>query len=219
MNEPGGTSAGLVWGRQTRLFHWVLVVVFSVSLATGLLADIDIMTWHLYSGYTLLGLLIFRMLSGLVGRDYSRFGRFPLSPRAVPRYLRGAETFPGHNPLGAWMIVFMLAALLTQVLSGMLTTDDFFTEGPWVYLAEDEWTGLAGSIHRSLYWVLIGMVVLHLCAIAFYRWRKGEDLLTPMISGRRQMSGEQVAAENMPVLQLLILALLSAGAAYLLVTW
>ena len=66
----------LVWDRHTRIFHWLLVLSFSFSLTNGLLGDIDLMDWHMISGYSILGLLIFRSLTGVFGKDYGRFSLF-----------------------------------------------------------------------------------------------------------------------------------------------
>ena len=150
----------LVWDRHTRIFHWLLVLSFSFSLTTGLLGDIDLMDWHMISGYSILGLLIFRSLTGVFGKDYGRFSRFSLSPKSVIAYLKGDDNFVGHNPLGSWMVIVMLVALLLQALSGLMTSDDIFVEGPWVMWVSDDWVSWAGQLHGVMFRVLIALVAV-----------------------------------------------------------
>ncbi len=193
----------LVWGLHTRLFHWLLVVVFSFSLITGLIADLDWMEWHMRAGYFILGLLIFRLLLGVMGRDYGRFSRLALSPAAIRAYLcsgrdKSGRRYTGHNPLGSWMVIVMLLAILVQVISGFMTTDDIFTEGPWVIWAEEEWISWASFIHSQNYWLLIGLVSLHIVAIIFYELFKKQPLVKTMVSGRKAVEDCRGSAQVTP---------------------
>ncbi|MEH6556759.1 MAG: cytochrome b/b6 domain-containing protein [Oceanicoccus sp.] len=207
----------LIWDRHTRLFHWLLVLAFSFSMTTGLLGDIDLMDWHMISGYSILGLLVFRCLTGLFGKDYGQFSRFPLSPRSVFSYLKGQNDFPGHNPLGSWMVVVMLAGLLVQALSGLMTTDDIFVEGPWVLWVSEEWVSWAGEVHGVMFRVLIALVVLHLLAILFYQVVKQQRLVVAMITGNKLREREDEAATNLSIGRLLLLAVVAATATWLLI--
>lgn len=211
-------TAILIWDRHTRLFHWLLVLAFSFSMTTGLLGDIDLMEWHMISGYSILGLLIFRGLTGLFGKDYGNFSRFPLSPSSVFSYVKGQSDFPGHNPLGSWMVVVMLVALLLQVLSGLMTTDDIFVEGPWVMWASDQWVSWAGQLHRLMFRVLIALVVFHLLAIIFYRVVKQQHLVSAMITGNKHRDDEKEAATRLSIGRLMLLAVIAIAASWLLVT-
>ena len=180
----------LVWEFHTRLFHWLLVLAFGFALVTGLIADLDWMEWHIRAGYFILGLLIFRLLLGVMGADYGHFGRLTLSPFAIREYLRTGRDrrgrrYAGHNPLGSWMVIVMLLAILVQVLSGFMTTDDIFTEGPWVAWADDQWISWASWTHSNNYWLLIGLMSLHIIAIGFYELVKKQPLVKAMWSGRK----------------------------------
>lgn len=207
----------LVWDLHTRLFHWLLLLAFVVSMATGLLGDIDLMTWHLRSGYALLGLLIFRLLAGLFSRDYGRFIHFALSPAAMLAYLRGQREFIGHNPLGSWMIVVMLMALTVQVFSGLMTSDDFFVEGPWVFWAQDQWVSWSSFIHSNNYWFLLVLVAMHLLAIIFYWLFKTNNLVLPMISGHKITVDSKQAAIPISWLRLIVLVVVAVFLAWFLV--
>lgn len=181
-----------IWDLCTRSFHWILVLAVATSLATGLSGGFDAMDWHVRSGYLVLGLLIFRLLWGVLGSDYSRFSDFPLSPRAAHAYLGGRRQFPGHNPLGAWMIVVMLLALTVQAVSGLMTSDGLFLEGPWVFAVGSEWSSVASAIHKWTWWLVCGLIALHLLAVAVYAVR-GQNLVTPMITGKRHWPDAEAA--------------------------
>ncbi|ARN75914.1 cytochrome b/b6 domain-containing protein [Oceanicoccus sagamiensis] len=208
----------LVWNLHTRLFHWLLLVVFTVSMATGLLGDIDLMEWHLISGYGVLALLCFRVLTGLFALDHAHFLRLPLSPRAVINYLRGQSNHSGHSPLGSWAVVIMLLTLLAQTLSGLLTTDEIFTEGPWVAWADERWISVASVIHANNYRLLLLLVALHLSAIGFYWLVRKNNLVKPMISGYISQQDGAQAAKPISLLRLCFLTAIAALSAWLLVT-
>ncbi|WP_101759524.1 cytochrome b/b6 domain-containing protein [Oceanicoccus sp. KOV_DT_Chl] len=167
------TSSILVWDIHTRLFHWALVLAVTLSLTTGLIAEPDWMPIHFYSGYVVIGLLIFRLLTGIFGQDYGHFKHFHLSIKSVAAYWRSKQNFTGHNPPGSWMVVFMLVILSAQALSGLMTTDDIFYEGPWVYWVDDSWVSIASSIHAGNFRMILLLIAMHILAIAFYHfWRK-----------------------------------------------
>jgi cytochrome b len=110
-----------VWDPLLRIFHWTLVAAFTLSYLTGEEETI----WHIYSGYTILGLLVFRLVWGLIGSKYSRFGSLILAPAAAFAYLRSlfgkgeTKDYLGHNPAGSWMVVFLLLSLSMTVFSGL----------------------------------------------------------------------------------------------------
>ncbi|GAB3099154.1 hypothetical protein G8770_02965 [Aestuariicella hydrocarbonica] len=206
------STTTFVWDRHTRLFHWSLVLLFCLSLGTGLNGDMDWMEWHIKFGYGLLGLMVFRILTGIFGRDYGHFSRFPLSIGSVKSYLAGQQTFHGHNPMGSWMVVVMLMAITTQIISGFLTTDDFFFEGPWVKWGNDSWVKLAGKIH-DLNWIILAVLAgLHLLAIVFYQFWKKEKLVNAMVTGRKQEKvSENTTAAPIPLWGAGLLAVVAGG--------
>jgi cytochrome b len=109
-----------VWDPLVRIFHWSLVLTFSISYLTGE----EESNLHIYAGYTVLGLITFRMLWGFVGTRYARFGNFVHSPNAVIQYLKGLvakkpKHHIGHNPAGGWMVITMLICLFVVTVSGL----------------------------------------------------------------------------------------------------
>jgi len=222
-----------VWDIHTRVFHWLLVIAVISCLTTGLLDDLDYMDIHIYGGYTVLGLLIFKLITGAIGKDYSRFSALPLNPKRVIHYLKGKETFLGHNPPGSWMIIIMIIALFAQAITGLLTTDDILMEGPWVIWADDEWISIASNIHTNMWRLLILLTATHFIAILYYLLKKRIDLITPMITGQKEQvidnSNEDaryetpvdhaIKAEKIPLLLLGIIISVAAAITYFLVTF
>jgi len=114
------TETVKVWDIWVRIFHWSLVVLFVVAYFTAEEENV----WHIYSGYAVLGLVIFRVLWGIVGSKYARFSDFVYSPQQVMQYLQGMvagtpEYYLGHNPLGGWMTVALVAGLLVVSVTGL----------------------------------------------------------------------------------------------------
>ena len=190
MNRSVELTKTFIWDYHTRIFHWLLAVLFVALLVTGLADNLDWMVWHQRFGYGVLSLIIFRTLIGVWGLDYARFSRFPLNPKYIRLYLSGKLTSLGHNPLGAWMIVAMLISLTIQVFSGLLSSDEFFVEGPWVFWADEAWVSKATQLH-NLNWILIStLVAIHLGAISIYHFIKKENLVSAMITGYKQLPAE-----------------------------
>ncbi len=191
-----------VWDLPTRVFHWLLALAIVGLVITGKVGG-NALVWHMRLGLLVFTLLSFRVLWGLVGGRWSRFASFVRGPATVWRYLRGphraGDHFEvGHNPLGAGSVLAMLAVLCVQVATGMVADDEISTTGPLNRFVANA-TGLAATAwHKGAgLWLLLGLVALHLVAIAFYRWR-GSNLVTPMLRGDKLLAGDvPAAADNM----------------------
>lgn len=178
-----------VWDLPTRVFHWALVACIVGSVTTAQVGG-DAMAWHFRCGYTVLGLLLFRVMWGVLGGRWSRFASFVYSPATVYRYLKGQrqpEHSIGHNPLGAGSVFAMLGFLLLQVATGLISDDEIATAGPFVKYVSNAIVTKATFYHRDVgKLILIGLVVLHISAILFYLFSKGENLVRPMIRGDKE---------------------------------
>jgi len=183
-----------VWDLPTRLFHWTLV---ALMVAQWLTAEFgSAMDWHVWGGYAVLALVLFRLIWGFVGSDTARFSDFLRGPGAALAYaqaLRRGETprYLGHNPLGAWSIVAMLVLLLIQAGTGLFANDDILIEGPlyaWVSKGTSDWLT---TIHRFNFNLLLLVIAVHLSAVLFYLLVKRENLIHPMLSGVKRLSPEQ----------------------------
>ncbi len=172
-----------VWDIPTRLVHWVLVLLFCVSWWSARHQELEL---HRYSGYALLGTVLFRVYWGLVGSDTARFAKFIKGPRVVWQYLRGTfkPTQAGHNPLGALSVAALLTLLLSQVVLGLFSVDvDGLQSGPLSRLVSFETGRACANVHHWVFNGLLALIGLHLAAIVFYRVVKRSDLIGPMISG------------------------------------
>jgi cytochrome b len=206
-----------VWDLPTRAFHAALAVLVVFSFVTGKVGG-EWMQWHVRSGYTILTLLIFRLAWGIVGSDTSRFTGFVTGPRAALRYAR--ETLakrhpftPGHNPLGGWMVVFMIAILLVQVSTGLFADDEIATQGPLAAKVSDALVSRLTTIHKYNVWLIAGAAGLHVLAVSTYQWGFKVDLLGPMVHGWKGVPAGQQPAEPQRASTILALVLLGVAAA------
>lgn len=189
---PGRVDASpthhAVWDWPVRGFHWLLVALLGAAWATAE-AGIDYMHWHMRCGYAVLTLLLFRLLWGVVGSGSARFGGFVRGPRAVWAYARAwfsrhPQHYLGHNPLGGWMVLALLALVAVQAGSGLFANDDIVNEGPLARLVSGDVSGLLTAIHKFNFNLLLGAVGLHVAAVLLYLWR-GDNLLKAMFTGRK----------------------------------
>ena len=118
-----------VWDVPTRLVHWLIVALVGASWWTGETGRLE---WHRWSGYTLTGVILFRIYWGFFGSSTARFARFVRGPRGVIDYLRGRwAVAAGHNPLGSWSVLALIVLLVTQVALGLFAVDvDGIESGP-----------------------------------------------------------------------------------------
>jgi cytochrome b len=177
-----------VWDLPTRLFHWLLVVLIALQYATAEFHFLS-MDWHFRFGYATLALILFRVLWGIFGSQTSRFSTFVRGPSAVFRHTvsllsNKATTGVGHNPLGGWSVLVLLASVLLQAISGLFASDGIDTQGP---LSDRLTTAAVKTWSRIHEWnqnVLLILIALHIVAIALYYVLRKENLLGPMITGR-----------------------------------
>jgi cytochrome b len=189
MYNNGTLNKVRVWDLPTRLFHWALVAGVLGLAISGTVGG-NAMIWHFRFGYAVLTLLLFRIVWGLVGGRWSRFGAFIYSPRSVFDYLKGrgkAEHSVGHSPIGAGSVFAMLGILLAQVGSGLLSDDEIAFAGPLTSLVSNATVSLATNYHKNIgKWILLALVLLHIAAIVFYLWRK-HNLVGAMLHGDKEL--------------------------------
>lgn len=213
-----------VWDLPTRLFHWALVVCV-VGLVTTAQIGGAAMQWHFRLGYSVLSLLLFRVIWGFVGGHWSRFGTFMFSPAQVLRYLHGRGEplmSVGHNPMGAFSVFAMLIFLLLQVSSGLMSDDEIAAAGPLVRHLPSEWVNLATFYHKNVgKLVLLALVATHLMAIAFYFFKKHDNLINAMLTGDKALPFAVQSCDDGRAKRILALVIFLLGAALVgaLVTW
>jgi cytochrome b len=201
-----------VWDLPVRLVHWLIAILIPFSWWT---AHSDHLAWHRLSGYTILGLLIFRILWGVMGSSTARFSRFLAGPRRVILYLRGRlAASVGHNPLGGWSVMALLSVLLAQVGLGLFAVDeDAIEAGPLSKFVSFERGRAITHWHHQIFWVLVALIALHLAAILVYALRR-RNLVGPMITGRAVLDPGVAAPTLAPPWRLAV-----AAAVALTATW
>lgn len=176
-----------VWDLPTRLFHWSLVALVAFQWLSGEFKD-NLLELHLLGGYAILALVGFRLLWGFAGNQYARFGNFLLGIGPTLDYARklranAAPRYLGHNPLGAWMIVALLATLALQGGAGLFASDEVIGGGPLRHMVSENMGEILTEFHEAFFNVLILLVVVHVASIVAHRRFKGEDLVRPMLTG------------------------------------
>jgi len=212
-----------VWDLPTRVFHWSLVLCFVGLIVTGQVGG-DAMVWHFRLGYTILSLLLFRLVWGFVGGYWSRFRVFVISPQRIVRYLRGSKLTPsvGHNPLGALSVLAVLCLLLLQVATGLVSDDEIVNSGPLSKMVPGFWVGKATYYHTAIgQYVLYALALLHIAAIVFYHFKRQENLVPAMWHGDKALAEPQPSARDDWKTRLLALVIFALGAGLVagLVQW
>ena len=194
-----GTRRTLIWDAPVRVFHWLMVLSFAGAYVTA-----ESERWrllHVTLGYTMAGLVGFRILWGLVGTRHARFASFVRGPAAVKRYLmsilRGQpEHHAGHNPAGALAIVAMLGLALAIAGTGWSLYNDL--GGHWLE-----------EVHEATANLMLALVGVHIAGVLLASQMHHENLPRAMIDGRKDAApGEGVRSAWRSVAALMIVAVL-----------
>lgn len=217
-NEPPAR----VWDLPTRLFHGSLVLLIALQYASGEFGGLS-MDWHFRLGYATLALIVFRVLWGFVGSQTSRFGDFLRGPRAVSRYAADlvhgtAGHAPGHNPLGGWSVLLMLASVATQAISGLFSSDDVSEDGPLVARVSAATVDRMTWLHHVNRWLLLALIAAHVGAVFAHWLLRKENLVAPMLHGRGRHGGAR-RLRFVSSWRALPLLAISAAAVWALVAW
>lgn len=188
----------LVWDWPTRVFHWALALSFLLAYVTG---ESD--QWaklHVVAGYSLVGLIGFRLIWGFAGTRYALFKSFWPSIQSASRYLSSIikgkpHHFVGHNPLGALAIVALLSLGVITGLTGWMIFEDI--GGDWLE-----------EVHEAAANLMLGVVGIHIAGIIFSGRMHGEKLVPAMLHGRKQGNPDQAIKTGRPVIAGLLLLVL-----------
>ncbi len=185
-------STARVWDRFIRLFHWSLVIIVSIALFTGFLAPEWWLDIHIFAGYGLAVLLIFRIAWGFGGSAYARFSSFLFGLPEVIAHLRsvfqGRPThYSGHNPAGAWMIFGLLVILSALVITGLIVQGGQEKQGMLAGIVTYGSGALAGEVHEFLAILLIVGICGHICGVLAESLLSGENLVRAMITGKKRL--------------------------------
>ena len=207
-----------LWDAPVRIVHWSFVGLVPALWLSAENGRIDL---HQTLGLVLLGLVAFRILWGFFGSDTARFARFVKGPGAVIAYLKGVrsgeEAAPsvGHNAAGGWSVIALLGLLAAQVTIGLFTQDvDGIESGPLSYLVSYETADAMREWHELVFNAIVGLVVLHVAAIMFYRFVKKDNLIHPMVTGSKRFATAVTAPAMAPLWKALPLVLIAGGMAW-----
>jgi cytochrome b len=199
-----------IWDLPLRLYHWLLAVAVSAAIATGKLGG-GLIDWHGRIGLFVLGLLVFRVMWGFVGTTHARFSQFFPTPAKLLAYLQGQWQGHGHNPLGALSVLALLGVLATVVSTGLFSNDDIAFQGPLFSLVDKSLSDKLSGFHAQAFNVLAVLLVLHLIAIVFHVKVKKNDLLAPMLNGKKVVPKADAIPHSRASLRRLLLALVIAS--------
>ncbi|MES2036442.1 MAG: cytochrome b/b6 domain-containing protein [Pseudomonadota bacterium] len=196
----------LLWDLPLRLFHWLLVLAITIATVTGFIGG-NWMNLHAKAGLAILGLLSFRLAWGFVGTTYARFSSFFPSPGKIRLFFQGRWSTPGHNPLGAISVFALLLAVAAQAGSGLFSNNDIDFTGPLFGLVTEKTAAALTSFHKLSIYGLLTLIALHILAIFWYLRFKKQNLLTPMVTGWKEVGDDIRPAASKPHWLALILSL------------
>ena len=200
-----------VWDILVRIFHWSLVITFFIAYFTGEEEN----NWHIYSGYTVLGLISFRVIWGFIGTKHARFTDFIYSPKTVFQYfkrllIKHPKRYLGHNPAGGWMVILLLTNLFVVTVSGLkvyaieegkgplansseivLISESYASAGEYEYEEkenhEDE-EEFWEEIHEGATNFTLALIFLHIIGVIASCKLHNENLIKAMITGKKKIN-------------------------------
>ncbi|MBF0187303.1 MAG: cytochrome b/b6 domain-containing protein [Magnetococcales bacterium] len=208
-----------IWDLPTRIFHWLLAVLFAVAWISG---EMELAWLHVRSGEAMLGLLLFRIAWGFVGGDTALFHNFVRGPQKIRRYLHALATgetkgtlHVGHNPAGGAMVMALITGCLLAVGLGLFSQEDddpLFT-GALAHLLPQNYAELVAEIHEGWFGIVAALVALHVAVNLFYLLVLDNNLIRPMISGSIIVKDSTLQEPRMGKTwkALLVAALIGAG--------
>ena len=173
-----------VWDALVRSLHWILAASMLIAWISGHVLERWFDEVHHTAGYIAGGVVLVRVAWGFAGKGHARFASFVRSPRATLAYARqlraGREhRYIGHNPLGGWMVLALLAVTVLLTLTGMLYISDWLWGYAWLW-----------ALHAGLAWLALVLVMGHWAGVGFTSWRHRENLITSMFSGRKRAASQ-----------------------------
>jgi cytochrome b len=183
-----------VWDPFVRIFHWLLVLLFTLAYVTGE----DLLSLHVYAGYAVFALMLLRVLWGFMGTQHARFSDFVYRPSRVIAFIKDtlalrARRYLGHNPAGGTMILLMLVSLLLVSVSGFAVYGIENGAGPLAMLG-----GSSESLeeafeegHEFFANFMVLLVVIHIAGVIAESLIHRESLVKAMLTGRKRALDEE----------------------------
>jgi cytochrome b len=181
------TDKNKVWDPVVRIFHWTLVISFSIAYIT----EEDLLVIHTWAGYTVLGLLVIRIIWGFIGTKHARFSDFVFRPTTIIRFLRDtmvfkAKRYLGHNPAGGAMVILLMFSLLFTCFTGLVVYGAEEQAGPLASLfgsTHSAWGNVAEEAHEFFANFTLLLVFFHVLGVIAESLIHKENLVSAMITG------------------------------------
>lgn len=208
----GGDRRIRLWDLPVRLVHWALVLLLPALWWTWRSGRTEL---HETLGYVTLGLLVFRILWGFIGSSTARFAHFVKGPREIAAYLRGrSPVHVGHNPLGALSVLLLLGLMIAETGFGLFAEDvDGEESGALALFVSYETADWARGWHALLFNAILAVVALHVLAILFYLVVKRDNLVGPMVTGRKSYKQEVAPPPSARPWRAIVAAVIAAALA------
>jgi cytochrome b len=188
-----------VWDLPVRIFHWLLVIAFVIAYIT----EEDFLTLHVWAGYLIIFLLLFRLIWGFIGNEYAQFKNFLCSPITSFTYLkqllaRKNKRYIGHNPAGSAMILMLLTSILATCLTGLVMLE-VISVPQGAKLGSDfiSWIIQSGNgesveeIHEFFANFSVFLVLIHIAGVIFESILHKENLARAMLTGEKRVENVQ----------------------------
>ena len=179
-----------VWDPFVRIFHWTLVLSFFIAYIT----EEDFLDIHSFAGYTVLALLLLRIIWGLIGTRHARFNDFVYSPKTIKTFVKDtltlkAKRYLGHNPAGGAMIILMVISLLITTLTGLAIYGIEEQAGPlasWSTQKDSLWEDVFEETHEFFANFTVLLVFIHVAGVIVESFIHKENLVKSMIDGKKR---------------------------------
>ena len=208
-----------VWDWPTRVFHWVLVGLFAIVWISSE-ADGNLFLIHVYTGTAILGLVVFRLVWGIIGSRYALFSNFVKGWSAVKEYGQALKALKppyhvGHNPIGGWMIMSLLVLLGLVSFGGFFINDDGYV-GPLSASVSPWLSDALGEMHEGISGFLMFLVVVHVAGVVAHVLLTKDNLPRAMVTGDKQVPPGIDAAGigKVALWRVMIAALIAIGAVW-----
>ena len=175
----------LVWDPFVRIFHWTVVVAFTVAYLVE-----DPLVVHVWAGYVIAALLIVRVAWGFVGSKHARFSDFLYAPSTAMSYVRDllrlrGKRYLGHSPGGGYMVLALLVMLAATGIAGLIVYGGEENAGPLAGLVSKQTAESMEEVHEVLANITLALVLIHVAAVLFASFAHRENLPWSMITGKK----------------------------------
>lgn len=181
-----------IWDIFIRVFHWSILAAFAITYLT----EDDFPSLHVYAGYTMMALIVLRLVWGFIGSRHSRFKNFIVKPSNVIKYMKEvvqfrAKRYVGHNPAGGAMVIALLFSLSMTLFFGLLTFGATEFSGPLAGLVggvSESFANIFEELHEFFANFTLFLAVVHVLGVAIASFQHKENLIKSMVTGYKRIN-------------------------------